>query len=244
MITVPQTVFFDTKDFYIERRLSKNTMSYMHHHNTYEIYYTLSGERDYFVENTFLKAYEGDFVLIPKNNLHRTAGKGADRILIYFSDSFLEAYFSKKMIAELLGGFEAKIFHPDEEQQKKSRALLSALLSGYCAQCDETLLAAYLFELLFLLSHEENQAKMRSSSDSRINQILSYINENYDKISCIDEIADRFYISKYHLCRSFSKELNLSLVTYLNTVKIRAACNMICQNEYNMTEIATRCMAI
>lgn len=238
---MPQTVYFPTKDFCVERAVSKHHMSFMHHHDSYEIYYTVSGEREYFIENSFFKATNGDFVLIPKNLLHRTAGKGADRILVYFSDSFLETYFSKDMIARLLSGFEPKIFRPNETVQEKSRALLSTLLSSYKAQADVTLLAAYLFELLFLLSNEENTAVNGTDADGRINQILCYINENYYKIESIDEIANHFYISKSYLCRSFSKSMGISLITYLNTVKIRAACDMLQQGKLNMTEIALRC---
>ena len=213
----------------------------MHHHDSYEIYYTVSGEREYFIENSFFKANTGDFVLIPKNMLHRTAGKGADRILVYFSDDFLETYFTKEMISKLLSGFSPKIFRPNEAAQEKSRALLSALLSSYKSQAEESLLAAYLFELLFLLSNEENTAIAGAPTDSRINQILCYINENYSKIEHIDEIADHFYISKSYLCRSFTKSMGVSLVTYLNTVKIRSACDMLQQGYHNMTDIALRC---
>ena len=238
---MPQTVYFPTKDFHMERALTKRAMNFMHHHKTYEIYYNISGEREYFIENSFFKVTDGDFVLIPQNLLHRTAGKGADRIVLYFSDAFLEAFFSKEMIARLLTGFEPKVFHPDEAAQEKSKALLFTLLSSYHAQADSTLLAAYLFELLFLLSNEKNVAKIHSPTDQRIGQILRYINENYSKIERIEEIASEFYVSKSYLCRSFSKHMGISLVTYLNTVKIRAACDMLQNDDGNMTDVALRC---
>lgn len=237
-LIMPQTVYFPTKEFHVERAVSKRPMSFMHHHDSYEIYYTISGEREYFIENSFFKASVGDFVLIPKNMLHRTAGKGADRILIYFEDSFIEQYFSKEMISYLLSDFRPKIFRPSEAVREKSRVLLSTLLSAYKSQADSALLASYLFQILFLLSTEENSVKKDESSDQRINQILCYINENFNKIETIDEIADHFYISKYHLCRSFSKNMGIPLISYLNTVKVRAACDMLQRKTYTITEIA------
>lgn len=237
---MPQTVYFPTSDFRIEHKLTKKPMSFMHHHSTYEIFYVISGEREYFIEKEFFLAKEGDFVLVPKNMLHRTAGKGADRIVIYFSDSFLETYFSKALIDSLLSGFAPKIFHPNEDGAKKSRALLFTLLSAASSQQKETILASYLFQLLFLLNSEENLAK-NASKNSRLQEILKYINQNYTMISGIDQIADHFYISKYHLCRTFTKEMGMTLIDYLNTVKIRAACDMIRQKKCNMTEIALGC---
>lgn len=236
-----QTVFFPTNDFCIEHATAKAAMSFMHHHSTYEIYYTVSGEREYFIEDRFLEAQSGDFVLIPKNMLHRTAGKGAERILIYFSDSFLETYFTPDMIKSLLSGFEAKIFRPNEECAKKSRALLLTLLSAANTQSDESVLAAYLFQILFLLNTEENLAQRTKESGSRLNDILRYINDHYPTLNGIDDIAEHFYVSKYHLCRTFSRDMGMTLVAYLNTVKIRAACDMIRQKRLHMTDIALRC---
>ena len=238
---MPQTIFFPTKDIWIERKTSKNPMSMMHHHNTYEIYYTLSGEREYFVENRFFKVQDGDFVLIPKNMLHRTAGKGADRILIYFSDEFLKKYFSDRMIDSLLSNFEPKIFRHNEENEQKSKALISAFFTAYGTSCDETLLASYLFQILFLLNSSENVAQKNADAHPRLQEILRYLNEHFDTITGIEEIAERFYISKYHLCRLFTKEMGMTLIEYLNTVKIRTACDRIRSGEDTMTDIAMRC---
>ena len=61
---MPQTVYFPTNDFRIEHKLTKKPMSFMHHHSTYEIFYVISGEREYFIEKEFFLAQEGDFVLL------------------------------------------------------------------------------------------------------------------------------------------------------------------------------------
>ena len=238
---MPQTVFMPTQDFYIERAVAKQQMSYMHHHESYEIYYTISGEREYFIENNFFFATAGDFVLIPKNLLHRTAGKGADRCLIYFTDEFLRAYFTEEMISHLLCGFEPKIFRPSEELRERCGTLLSSLLSSYQTDSSPACFAAYLLELLQLLSTTKNHAKVAREDDSRLNRILCYINENYYKLEHIDEIADHFYLSRSYLCRSFSKQMGVTLISYLNTVKIRAACDRLQKDDLAITEIALQC---
>ena len=71
--------------------------------------------------------------------------------------------------------------------------------------------------------------------------MVKYINENYNQITDIEEIAEHFFISKFHLCRIFNKNLGIPLITYLNTIKIREACTLICQGRLNLTEIAIRC---
>ncbi|MBQ9761423.1 MAG: AraC family transcriptional regulator [Clostridia bacterium] len=238
---MPQTVYFPTKDFHVERAVSKRPMSFMHHHESYEIYYTVSGEREYFIENSFFRASAGDFVLIPKNLLHRTAGKGADRILIYFSDDFLKTCFTDTMSAHLLRGFEPKLVRPDVKSRERVAELLYTLHNAYRADAEPERLAAYLLELLLLFSEEKSDSIGTQEHDSRLNQILCYINDNYHKIEHIDEIADHFYLSRSYLCRSFSRQMGVTLISYLNTVKIRAACDLLQKGDLSMTEIALRC---
>lgn len=213
----------------------------MHHHDAYEIYYTVAGEREYFIENSFFKVRAGDFVLIPKNMLHRTAGKGADRFLIYFSDEFMKSYFTDVMIDHLLCEFEPKVLRPDEASGERCRELLSTLYNEYHATVCPARLAAHLSELLLLLSEISPCTGETSAEDNRLNRILCFINENYHRIEHIDEIANEFYLSKAYLCRTFSNQMGITLVSYLNTIKVRAACDLLQKGDLAMTEIALRC---
>ncbi|MBQ2757125.1 MAG: helix-turn-helix transcriptional regulator, partial [Clostridia bacterium] len=101
-------------------------------------------------------------------------------------------------------------------------------------------LAGCLLHLLLSLTHAPNHYVQADFSDKRIADIVRYINEQYGTIESIDEIAERFYISKYHLCRIFNKNLGVSLISYLNTIKIRAAIELMQSTHLNITDIATR----
>jgi len=243
---MPQIKFIETPDFFMGKHLSKNPMPFMHHHLAFEIFYIIKGEREYFIDNEFFKLQTGDLAIIPQNVLHRTDGKAASRYLIYFSYNYLTKYLSPKMISAL-SIHQPLIFRPDETQREGFAFIFNSMFSEYTKSTKDiepqsnTRLAGYLQQLLLMITNTCNAYVPEKYSDIRIESIIKYINENYSNIGEIEEIAARFYISKYHLCRLFNKNLGVGLISYLNTIKIRKACEMLEQKKLGITEIAAAC---
>ena len=243
---VAQISLIPSDHFFVEKQTNKLTMPAMHYHHAFELYYLVKGEREYFIENKFFKVSAGDVVLIPKGMLHRTAGKGATRFLVYFSNDFLSTFFTPAATPFLHTG-EPLVFRPDDTARAQLSLLFQTLLSEYqktggtpSAEQDGTL-AGYLYQILFTISHAPNAYVPHSYTDDRIARVIQYINENYGQIGDIEQIASHFFISKFHLCRIFNKNLGIPLVTYLNTIRIREACRMMKAGNVNLTEIAMRC---
>ena len=235
-----QVTFLETPDFFVEQDVMKTPMPLMHHHNSFELYYIIRGEREYFIGDEFYQLCDGDMVLIPRTLLHRTAGKGASRFLVYFSLAFLERFFTQETV-ETLCLEKTLVFRPDESRREQISRDFNALYTAFQKGENGALSAGFLYQILFTMTHTQNAFVPKDYSDGRIGQIVRYINENYGKIEDIGQIADRFFVSKYHLCRSFNKSLGLSLVSYLNTIKVRAACALMQNERLTMTEIASRC---
>ena len=67
-------------------------MSSNHFHSYYEIYYLLTGERNYFIKDRAFSVLKGDLIFIEPYELHKTTDTGVpdhERILIYFTESFV-----------------------------------------------------------------------------------------------------------------------------------------------------------
>ena len=241
-----QIALIQSGDFFIEKSTMKQSMLAMHHHTTHELYFLIKGEREYFIEDQFFKIGEGDLVLIPKQQLHRTGGKGATRFLIQFSDEFISRFFTPAATGTLLTGGPT-VFRPDEALRDRLGVLFNTLLTEYhkagcMAGTDaDPLLAGYLYEILFAMRFAGNAYTKEAYADARVAQVIKYINENYNHITDIEQIADHFFISKYHLCRIFNKNLGIPLITYLNTIKIREACAMMRHGHSNLTDVAMAC---
>lgn len=229
-------------DFYIEREVVKAPIHTMHYHRSYELYYLVKGEREYFIEDRFFLVKEGDLVVIPKKVFHRTAGEGGLRFLVHFSDTFLHKYFTDALLQPLFRGVPF-VFRAENRERERIVTLLNAMLTewGREEEQDQTLQCGYLYQLLFTVANATNTYVPHNRPDERITQIIQYINENYNHITDIEQVAEHFFISKYHLCRFFRKNLGIPLVSYVNTIKIREACSLMKKGELSMTSIAMQC---
>ena len=241
-----QTQIVGGLDFYIEKLVSKVPLHNMHHHRSFELYFMVKGQREYFIADRFFMIHEGDLVLIPKNVFHRTAGEGGLRFLVHFSESFLEKWMTPAALHPLLEELPT-VFRGEDLQRRRLNDLLTRMLAEYNRgetdqfTIDNRLLAGCLYQILFTMHYDSNAYVPGDHTDERITRIVHYINEHYDSIIDVEAIAREFYISKYHLCRFFKKNLGISLITYLNTIKIRNACRMIKEGCANLTEVAMAC---
>lgn len=75
----------------------------------------------------------------------------------------------------------------------------------------------------------------------KLYQILTYINEHFSEPINLDSLADRFYISKYHLSREFKKEYNQTIIQYLLNKRITYAKELLRFTDMSIGEIAQKC---
>jgi AraC-like DNA-binding protein len=61
----------------------------------------------------------------------------------------------------------------------------------------------------------EQVAEPRENTDSAVFRILEYINEHYQEDLSLDDLANRFFISKYHLSREFNRIVGTSVYRYI-----------------------------
>ena len=123
--------FSRTGDIFLERTTNKSSLANMHYHNSHELYFVINGERDYFIGNQFFKAYTADIVIVPKGIPHRTAGKGATRLLIHFTDDFLLRYFSKKVINDLISDLSPAVLTPTSDELESLNTLFKKMTAEY-----------------------------------------------------------------------------------------------------------------
>lgn len=243
---MPSIEYVSAKDIYIERETVRKPILTMHRHGTYELYYMVKGQREYFIEDRFFMVEEGDFVLIPRNVFHRTDGNGGLRYLVHFSERFLQKFFTRETVDGILRRIPF-LFRGEPRVQEQLSGVLDAMLTEFRRAeemrhpQDEMRLSGFLYQLLYAMAYSANTYVPHAYGDERITRIIQYINENYNRITDIDQIAEHFFISKYHLCRYFRKNLGIPLVAYLNTIKVNQACRMMKAGCSNMTQIALEC---
>ena len=253
---VSEYVYSPHVDFFIDRAddVVGVDMPSFHIHYKFEIYYEIEGGHRYFIEDSAYVVNAGSVVLIGENQIHKTASLGdtpSSRIVLNFSREYLErvaqafpnvdffAFLSEER-NHLLTGLTVK-------QQNQIYGLLQQLL----AMEDETSAAADALRrlllgtlLLELKEHcrrqQEQTAENGRVSNHTVDQIQAYIAEHYAEKLTLTGIANQFYISPYYLSRMFKKSINLSLIEYINGVRIKAAQNLIEQSSDSIAEIAAK----
>ena len=116
--------------FYIEREVLKIPLHAMHSHSSYELYYLVKGEREYFIGDRFFKITAGDLVLIPGKILHRTAGEGGLRYLVHFSRGFVEKFFTQTALEPLLKD-QPVVFRGEAREVNQIQSILNIMLSEF-----------------------------------------------------------------------------------------------------------------
>lgn len=201
----------------------------LHHHDFYEMYFFIGGTVSYIVESRSYTLQTGDIMLISPTELHQPVfgnhPLGYTRIVIWISRDYL---FSLDESGAL-----ASCFAPDSENHRnllrldvktQSRLFDLALdvaneLSSENDVYGRTMAAAKLNELLVSLNRIKRDSKGATEPDgsmqTTLTGVIEYINDNITQPLSLDYLADKFYVSKYHLIRKFKDEVGTSVHRYI-----------------------------
>ena len=243
-------------DFFIDRvdRDNGYEMPSFHIHHKYEIYYEIEGTRRYFIEDAAYIVNAGSVVLIGENQIHKTAAVGdtpSSRIVMNFSGEYLDS------LAEIFPDVDFFSFLNEEhnhllcnlsvKQQNQIQSVLQQLIllqEEVTPESDamrKMMLATLLLSLKSLCRIQQEQGGENGRvSNQIVDQIQGYIAEHYAEKLTLTGIASQFYISPYYLSRLFKRAINLSLIEYINGVRIKAAQNLIEKSNESVSEVAEK----
>jgi AraC-like DNA-binding protein len=238
--------------FFITRvkRLGQKRSYPYHHHAAYEMYYLLSGERTFFIAGTNYHIKHGDLVLIDRHDLHKPVDYELvkrDGFLLSFQEDFLEPMLDVEKRIKFLSIFKKKVIRFTKVEQSKLEQLFNKIdreSSTKDAQ-SEIYVRLLLCELLILLGRKCDQAddsdiRRTEPKDRKIEEITAYIYSQYMRRLSLDQIANMFYISKYHLSRMFKEVTGFTIVEYIRSIRIQEAQKLLENSDLNMTHIAER----
>ena len=243
-------------DFFIDRvdRDNGYEMPSFHIHHKYEIYYEIEGTRRYFIEDAAYIVNAGSVVLIGESQIHKTASVGdtpSSRIVMNFSGEYLDS------LAEIFPDVDFFSFLNEEhnhllcnlsvKQQNQIQGVLQQLILLQEETTPESdamrkmMLATLLLTLKSLCRIQQEQGGENGRvSNQIVDQIQGYIAEHYAEKLTLTGIASQFYISPYYLSRLFKRAINLSLIEYINGVRIKAAQNLIEKSNESVSEVAEK----
>ena len=201
----------------------------LHHHDFYEIYFFIAGKVTYNIESRNFTLSPGDILLISPMELHQPIfpqeRSGYERYVLWINKSFLSRMDLPGQ--ELSRCFDTSrpehtnLLRPDGTKREYLIYLMGTLLQESRSQeyagemATMALLAQILVSINRLAIQGERPMDARSESDSVVYRVLSYINENYNEDLNLDMLANKFFISKYHLSREFNRLVGTSVYRYI-----------------------------
>lgn len=231
------------------KRTKHFSMDSDHFHESYEIYYLLSGERYYYINDRVYALQVGDLLFINKNHLHRTTSKGRfshERILVNFDDLFIEPLLGLVGVGELpLYHGESFLLRPDVHEQGRFEDLFHNMLREQkeAGSSSTEYLLALLLQMLILIARireakPEPIPPESSEKQRRVYRIIEYLNMEYRQKLTLPGIAEQFYISETYLCRIFKQTTGFTVIEYLNYIRIREAQTLLRETDDRITRIA------
>jgi len=220
-----------------------------HYHSFHKIIFLLAGRTGYAVEGERYALQPGDVVLVGSGSIHRPEAEPEtfyERMILYISPEFLENHSTET--CDLAACFRRAqtefhyVYRSDTDGRMK--ILLYELEQ---ALRDQDFGAELLRKALFLqLMVELNRMTAgrchitAAAGDAKIISILQYLNLHLTEALSIDELAARFYISKFHMMRRFKEQTGYTIHSYLTEKRLLRARQLLQQGQ-PVTEVCYLC---
>ena len=203
----------------------------VHCHDKYEILYVTEGSGKYIVEGAEYPIKPRSLMIFPPLMYHCAsvdAGTVYERIVINFDKQSLahEAHEALNRISELAD--ENGLFYTADAMSDAIASVFDRFeITASLPEAEKVAIGRLLLsELVILLSISKSENF--SHEDGELGaRVIRYLNENMTKDITLDDIAKRFFVSKYYLCRAFKKHNGISIHGYINQKRVLYAKQLI-----------------
>ena len=241
--------YFAIAHLYFEEK----TMN-VHIHDCFEIYYSISGGKQFLIDNKSYKIEPGDVFFINQYESHyltQIDQSEHERIVISIHPEFLRTLSTANTELDYCfthrePGFSHRI-SLDKNQQQRFLYYIHKItsLSGYAEDVLEKLAFTELmvfFNKEFYASRnlEEKAAGVSYQYDQQVNNILEYINQNISAPLTIGQLAEHFFLSKSFICRIFKQSTGTTVNKYLTARRISIAKSLLSEGA-SVNEVSEQC---
>ena len=211
-----------------------------HYHDFDKITIFIKGHVTYTIEGKSYELSPYDIVLVRHNDIHRLVVDNSqiyERIIVYISPNFMNAYKTDSYDLSYC-------FQKAEEEHSnvlripslKNSSLFQSITRLEKSFSDDGYASDLYRQVLFLefMIHLNRAARKNrlefidtDNCNTKILDILQYINENLNHDLNIYILSDHFYISKYYMMRLFKQETGYTLGHYISQKRLLLAKELI-----------------
>ena len=222
-----------------------------HYHEFCKLLLLISGRGGYMVDSQRYLLQPGDVVLIGSRSVHRpelAEDSPYERVIIYIDPDFLQKFSRDDCdLLNLFSGKRGHVLRMNESQRKKVFSLAAALEKGLSGDSygREILCTGDLLRLLVEIGRAQRQDDALNPSpvtpeDPRVVEWMQYLDRHLAEDLDMDDLAEHFFISKFHMMRLFRTHTGFTVHTYLLQRRLLAARHLI-ERGMRATEACYRC---
>lgn len=237
---------------YAREEVSPETYyDHMHDHSLLEVCIFLSGQMLHFSGGHTYRLSRGDIFFARPGELHYAlAAEDSlyERYAFWIPEDFFSFFGSEDgCVLSVFGNDrrgEGRVFRLCESAEKELISRLEALRGSL--SCGENIVIfARLCEVISIINKgadgsDSSYEKGAGEIPSVIHDVVRYVRENYQTVSGVDDVADRFYINRDYLTRVFSKYTGMTVHDYIRVIRINRARAML-SDGHGVTETAYAC---
>lgn len=217
-----------------EKKLTKGRHTVLHWHDFIEFEIIISGQIDHIYNGITYTASAGDAYLMYYNDFHSVYAK-TDVLLysIHFSNHLLAPDLTdwlefNKFRCRFSSEETARIVQKLKEMTKEAET--SPMFS-------ELIIRNLLTDIIIQLIRKSPNEKMHATVPL-IRQVVAYINSNFRQDISLDSLSAELSYSSSYIGHLFKAETGLSFNKYLNTLRLKYACNLLTVSDLTIKEIA------
>lgn len=225
----------DFRLFHINDQTKKD-FSY-HYHDFHKIIVFISGKVTYHIEGKAYHLKPRDILLVSQGAIHKPEIDPSvpyERYIFWIRDDLscqeLNTCFQKANDRSF------NLVRVDSALQEHLKDLLPEIEQTLQNKhFGDTVLRNALFTQFMIyinrifLRTSSSPDKKTYSSDTQVEQLLKYINRNLSENLSIDQLANRFFFSKYHMMRKFKNETGYTIHNYITSKRLLMARSLISQ---------------
>lgn len=222
------------------------SMSKMHYHPYYEIYFLASGQVKYYFYNKIFTLKPGNVIIIKPNEVHRTVavdnyhGLVCKRYTLNVDESLVSKIKKYNKDAGLCLNNDVLFFKDGFAEIIE----IIKKIKDEIAEYDITYMGSvrnYVERVLIELSNPRKCEIDKSAvclNDLQIQEAIDYIICNYNKKIQLKECADICFMSESNFTKKFHKTMGMNFKSYVNCIRIENACEMLKNSELSISKIA------
>lgn len=221
-----------------------------HIHPYYEIFYLINGDCTFFLNHNIYQLNKGDMVIVPKGEIHNATYPEhgtSERFVVCFREanlSWLDDLLGSEMVQQTI---EAGVISIPERRREYVESLMAKLLfenDGPDVLSPAFIRTGIVELFLFIIRcqrYEQNAIKEIDVDNQLMQEIATYIYQNYDKKLTLVDMSEKFNISRSYLSKKFKVITGFGFKEYVVNVRIKNACRMLLETNKSITDIAFEC---